>query len=137
MPPTTLHSGSSTEFGTLRVDRCSTTHPVTPVPSGIGFGEDLVDPVADREHRPQQARGLVDLVDRQIVVAQQRAQMVRDPAERPVERVRREDAGSRVDQRFQRRSTFRSRGQGQRSHPLIGRIRVRLDDPYTALPPPE
>ena len=37
MPPTTLHSGSSIVFGTLRVARLATTHPVTPVPSGIGF----------------------------------------------------------------------------------------------------
>ena len=37
VPATTLDSGSCTTFGTLRVSRFSTTQPVTPVPSGIGF----------------------------------------------------------------------------------------------------
>ena len=86
-------------------------------------GQDLVDPVADREHRREQPRGIVDLVDRQIVVAQQRAQMVRDPAERAVERVRRQDAGSRVDQRFQRRSAFDLKGRGN------GHVSLNRPDP--------
>ena len=49
------HSGSSHDVRHVARPRgCATTQPVTPVPSGIGFAEHLVDPVADREHRPQQ-----------------------------------------------------------------------------------
>ena len=37
MPATTLATVSRQVLGTLRVRRLATTHPVTPVPSGIGF----------------------------------------------------------------------------------------------------
>ena len=69
--------------------------------------EHLVDPVADREHRSQQPSRLVDLIDRQVVEVQQRAQMVGDPPERSLERVGRENPRGRLHQRLERRTTPR------------------------------
>ena len=107
VPATTFDSGSCTTFG--HVARLAVLdHPAGHAgPERDRVLEHLVHPAADREHRAQQRRGLVDLVDRQVVVVQQRAQVVRDPPERALERIRGQNAGSRLDQRLERGSTSR------------------------------
>ena len=65
-------------------------------------GHHLVGVGAEREDRDEHLRRAVDLVDRELVVVEQLAEVVRDPAERVGERVRGEDARGSVDQRLQR-----------------------------------
>ena len=113
---------------------CATTQPVMPVPSGIGFASTSSTQLPTANTGRSSARRLVDLVDRQVVVVQQRAQMMRDPAQRPLQRVRREDPGRRLDQRFERRATTRLGAEVDTiTAPLIGRSAADLDA-YTARP---
>jgi len=66
-------------------------------------GHHLLHPGADREDRTQALPARLDLVDREVVVGQQPPQVLGDPAEGLAQRIGREDAGSGVEQRVERR----------------------------------
>ncbi len=74
------------------------------------LGHDLLDPVADGEHGLERVPAVLDLVEREVVEGHQRGEVVRDPAERAGQRVRREDARRGVDERLQRRVAGLGRG---------------------------
>ena len=65
------------------------------------LGQDLLDPLADREHGLEVAAALEDLVQRQVVERDQRREVVRDPRQRALQRVRGEDAGGGIDERLE------------------------------------
>ena len=66
------------------------------------LAHDLLHPGAEREHRPQAGARVVDLVDRQVVIGQERLQVMRDPAERVLQRIGGQDPRRCVDQRIER-----------------------------------
>ncbi len=78
-------------------------------------GHHLLGVRAKCEDRHEHLRGAIDLVDGQLVVVEQLAQVVRDAAERVGERVRGENAGGGVDERLQRRGVGVTRS-GRRGH---------------------
>jgi hypothetical protein len=73
-----------------------------PVADRDVLGHDLGDPVADGEHRLELVPARQDLVQRQVVVRDQRREMVRDPPERALQRVGREDPRRGVHERLER-----------------------------------
>ena len=120
VPWTTATIGSWSAGSTLRVRRLGDHPPRHALGDGEGVGHHLVGVGAEREDGHEHLGGAVDLVDRQLVVVEQRGQMVRDPAERVGERVGGEDAGGSVDERLQGRGVGAT-GARWDGHPLAYR----------------
>ena len=62
------------------------------------LGHDLGHPVADREHRLELVPAREDLVQRQVVMRHEGGEVVRDPAQRSLQRIGGEDPRRRVDE---------------------------------------
>ena len=124
------HDGADVvEAGVGHVPRAAVAHH----PAGRALidrerlGHDLLDPHAERENRSQTGALGIDLVDGEVVIGQERLQMVRDAREGVLERIGSQNACGGIDEGIQRSAAPLRRLVRGNHNPFIGAGTRQLD----------